>query len=330
MELWEEGAMNSSRRLTLFSGVPTNFWRLRRHYQRRLAKLPPAELRWYIVGARQFRACLCAMSALPSVLNDFWTTILAKRIRQLYGATEFGAVFMVRLDDGEVPDSSVGECVGGFDVKFSSGDQGEVLVRSPVPRFFCNVDVLCATDEPIQHMFSAYLRDPQSTAQAHDYFRTGDTARREVVNGRPYYFVLGRASLDIIKSDGYEISALDDERELSDLPYIAEGVVIGVPDEEFGQRIAALMSVQDDELTDAFLMSHGGKGHALAIDARRKDLRARLAGYKMPTLLRVVKGELPKTATGKVQKVVLGPRYFPQAFDPEVQRWRGPREIVKL
>ncbi|KAK7190899.1 AMP-binding enzyme [Paraphaeosphaeria sporulosa] len=315
-ERWKEGATDKSRRLTFFSGVPTIYMRMRRHYQRRLVMLPSAELHKYVAGARQFRACLCGTSALPSSLNHFWATIMQKKIRQRYGATEFGAIFMVGLDDDKAPDGSVGECVSGVDVKLSAGDEGEVLVRSP-------------------HMFSAYLRDPQATAQAHDeegYFRTGDIARREVVaNGTSYYYIVGRASVDIIKSGGYKISALDVERELLALPYIAEAVCCGVSDEEFGQRVAALVSLQDEELTGAFLLSHGNGEHILTIDAVRNDLRARLAGYKMPTLLRVVSGELPKTATGKVQKKVLGPRYFPQVFDPEVQRWERPlREVAKL
>ncbi|KAF2441757.1 acetyl-CoA synthetase-like protein [Karstenula rhodostoma CBS 690.94] len=265
-ERWKEGAMDSSRRLTFFSGF-----------------------RPYVAGARQFRACLCG-------------TIMQKRIRQRYGAKELGAIFMVGLDNDKGPDGSVGECVSGVDVKLSAGDEGEVLVRSA-------------------HMFRGYLRDAQATAQAHDeegYFRTGDIARREVANGTSYYYMVGRASLDVIKSGGYKTSALDVERELLALPYIAEAVCCGVSDEEFGQRVAALVSVQDEE-------------HVLNIGAVRKDLQGRLAGYKMPTLLRIVNGELPNTSTGKVQKSVLGPQYFGQVFDPEVQRWERPlRELAKL
>ncbi|KAJ4294359.1 hypothetical protein N0V90_008049 [Kalmusia sp. IMI 367209] len=310
-ERWKEGALDGRRRLTFFSGVPTIYMRMRRHYQRRLAKLPQRELAEYIAGARQFRACLCGTSALASPLSDFWAVLLQKQIFQRYGATEFGAVFMVRLDDEKAPDGSVGECVSGVDVKLSVGDEGEVLVRSP-------------------YMFSKYLQDPEATAQAHDkegYFRTGDIARREGT----YYYIVGRASLDIIKSGGYKISALDVERELLSLPYVAEAMVVGVSDAEFGQRVAALVSLLDEEMTDAFVESHGDSEYLLTIDALRSDLRARLAGYKMPTLLRIVAGELPKTATGKVQKKVLGPHYFPDDYHPDVQQWVRPsRELAKL
>ncbi|OAL47127.1 fatty-acyl-CoA synthase [Pyrenochaeta sp. DS3sAY3a] len=312
-ERWKQGAINSRRRLTFFSGVPTIYMRMRRHYQRTLHKLPPEELAKYIAGARQFRACLCGTSALPQPLNDFWTTLMQKKIVQRYGATEFGAVFKVRLDDKKVPDGSVGEAASGIDVKLSDGDEGEVLVKSP-------------------HMFSKYLHDPEATANAHDedgYFRTGDIARRE---GK-YYYIVGRASLDIIKSGGYKISALDIERELLGLPYISEAMVVGVEDEEFGQRVAALISLQEEDLTDTFLETYGNTEYLLTIEDLRRDLRGRLAGYKLPTLLRIVGGELPKTATGKVQKKLLGPRFFPMDYhnSAEVQQWIIPStQLAKL
>ncbi|KAF2790256.1 fatty-acyl-CoA synthase [Melanomma pulvis-pyrius CBS 109.77] len=311
-ERWKEGAVNARRRLTFFSGVPTIYMRMRRHYQRKLSKLPPKELANYIAGARQFRACLCGTSALPQPLSEFWTTLMQKKIMQRYGATEFGAVFKVRLDDKKTPDGSVGELVNGVDIKLSEGDEGEVLVKSP-------------------HMFSKYLYDPEATAQAHDedgYFRTGDIARRE---GK-YYWIIGRASLDIIKSGGYKISALDIERELLSLPYVAEAMVVGVADDEFGQRVAALISLQEEDLTDSFLETYGNGEYILTIGDLRRDLRTRLAGYKIPTLLRVVEGELPKTATGKVQKKVLGPQFFPENYEacPEVQQWASPVVMAKL
>jgi malonyl-CoA/methylmalonyl-CoA synthetase len=180
-------------------------------------------------------------------------------------------------------------------------------------------------------MFSKYLYDPEATAKAHDedgYFRTGDIARRE---GK-YYWIVGRASLDMIKSGGYKISALDIERELLSLPYVAEAMVVGVADEEFGQRVAALVSLQEEDLTDAFLETYGNSQYILTIDDLRRDLRERLAGYKMPTLLRIVEGELPKTATGKVQKKMLGPRFFPENYQAcaEVQQWASPSVLAKL
>ena len=165
----------------------------------------------------------------------------------------------------------------------------------------------------LTYLLNRYLFDEKATADAHDaegYFKTGDIARRE---GR-YYFILGRASIDIIKSGGYKISALDIEREILGLDYASEVMVVGVEDEEFGQRVAATISLKQDQNTTR---------KSLTIAELRDDLRSRMAGYKMPTILRVVQGELPKSGTGKVQKKILGPQFFPPNYRelPEVQVW---------
>lgn len=131
-ERWRRGAQDSGQRLTFFSGVPTIYMRMMRYYRSRLSKLPKHDLNQYIAGARQFRACLCGTSALPTPINQFWTDLLQRRIMQRYGGSEFGAVIKMRPDNPDVPDGSVGEIFPGVDLKLSDGDEGEVLVKSPV------------------------------------------------------------------------------------------------------------------------------------------------------------------------------------------------------
>ena len=188
--------------------------------------------------------------------------------------------------------------VPGLSIKLSEGDEGELLVKSPF-------------------MFSKYLHDPEATLNAHDsegWFKTGDIACRD----GQFYSIIGRASVDIIKSGGYKISALDIERECLTLPYVAEAMVAGVEDEEFGQLVGALVAVKSS--------AKGAAG--LTLNQLRSDLRAKLAGYKLPTVLRVMEGELPKGGTGKVQKKVLGPQFFPRGYEaiPEVQVWRNRKQ----
>ncbi|KAJ9618509.1 hypothetical protein H2203_009106 [Taxawa tesnikishii (nom. ined.)] len=261
----------------------------------------------YVAAARQFRASWCGTSALPKPIADFWQGVMGKKILLRYGATEFGAVFKVRMDDDHVPEGSVGEVPAGIDIKLSEGDEGEVLIRSP-------------------YMFSKlYMYDDEATRKAHDeegYYRSGDIARRE----GNYYWILGRASVDIIKSGGYKISALDIEREILGLPYISEVTVVGVPDEEFGQRVAAAVVLRSNVLPP----THDGRDHrlqpvtsSLDIEKLREDLSDRLARYKMPTLLTILEGEIPKTATGKVSKKLLGPQLFPPDHGSlgTVQKW---------
>jgi malonyl-CoA/methylmalonyl-CoA synthetase len=140
-----------------------------------------------------------------------------------------------------------------------------------------------------------------------------------------YYWIMGRASLDIIKSGGYKISALDIERELLSLPYISEALVVGVSDEEFGQRVGAIITIQMEANDQDFRERHSTAPHMLTLDRLRNDLKLRLASYKLPTLLRVIEGEIPKTATGKAQKKILGPLYFPPGYESikEIQVWKS-------
>lgn len=282
--------------LDFFSGVPTIYMRLMLLYEQKLSKLPHAAQ--YANGASRIRVMLCGTSALPRPLQQKWTKLRSgKPICTRYGGTEFGNVFTVTPWLPNVPDGSVGQKGPGIDFKLSNGDEGEVFVRTPI-------------------MFSKYLFDPEATMAALDkdgYFKTGDIARKE----GNFYFILGRASIDIIKSGGYKISALDIEREILGLPYVSEVMVVGVEDEEFGQRVAAAIVLREDLRQD------------LTIDELRADLRDHLAGYKMPTLLRVVQ-DIRKNATGKVIKKVLVDELFPRSEDPEVQRWTSQKTQARL
>ncbi|KAJ5558580.1 hypothetical protein N7535_008796 [Penicillium sp. DV-2018c] len=283
---WRKGG------LTVFSGVPTMYMRLIRHFEEVISKSP--EVHSYVQAASAFRLMMCGTSALPFSLQMKWSKLLnGKRILERYGATEFSSVFSVKPGDSQNPDGSVGKAFFGLEVKLSNGDEGEILVKSP-------------------HMFTEYMYDPKATAAAFTsdgFFKTGDIARME----GDYYFILGRASIDIIKSGGYKISALDIEREVLNLPYISEVMVVGVEDQEYGQRVAAAIVLRDNT--------------PLTLEKLRLDLRERLAGYKMPTILRVVSA-LPKSSTGKVVKRLLKQELFPPAGHPEIQTWTFRRSKV--
>lgn len=70
----------------------------------------------------------------------------------------------------------------------------------------------------------------------------------------------------------------------------------------------------------------------LTVQRLRDDMRKMLPAYKLPTLLRVVEGELPKGQTGKVQKKILGPQLFPTPGwqdDPNVQIWKSRSALIK-
>src|ERR1700761_7455456 len=170
---------------------------------------------------------LLASTAFVFLRNHIPARLIFENMLTFVG-TEFGNAFTVTpwLAKQGVPDGSVGTKGPGVDLKLSNGDEGEVLIRTPI-------------------MFSKYLFDEEATRNILDedgYFKTGDIARRE----GDFYFIQGRASVDILKSGGYKISALDVEREILGLEYVAEVMVVGVPDEEFGDRVSAAIVLRDD------------------------------------------------------------------------------------
>ena len=101
------------------------------------------------------------------------------------------------------------------------------------------------------------------------------------------YRIAGRLSTDIIKSGGYKISALEIENVLAAHPAIAECCVVGLPDDTWGERVAAAVVLRP--------------GTSLELDGLRDWARGVLAPYKCPTVLRVV-GALPRNVMGKVVK----------------------------
>jgi malonyl-CoA/methylmalonyl-CoA synthetase len=276
---WAQGGLN------VFSTVPTVLLRLKWHYEKNIATLPPEERQLYDDAVNRFREIMCGSAALQEPVQDFWTALRRGRpILTRYGATEFPGCLKVPTNaPRDLPKGCVGMPVPGVEVKLSEGDEGELLVRSP-------------------YMFSKYLFDSAATRAAHDcqgFFKTGDILRRE----GNYFFVVGRESVDIVKSGGYKISATDVEKACLKLAYVNEAAVVGVEDEEFGQRVGVILGIASsiDERN-------------VTIQRLRRDLREGLAAYKLPTIMRVVRGELPKGGTGKIQKKMLGPQMFPREW----------------
>ena len=115
------------------------------------------------------------------------------------------------------------------------------------------------------------------------WFCTGDVAVVEDGSCR----ILGRSSVDIIKTGGYKVSALEIEEVLLSHSQIAECAVVGVEDPEWGERVGAAV------------VTRGGA--ELTLEALRAWAREQLAVYKIPTRLLVIDA-LPRNAMGKVTK----------------------------
>ena len=160
------------------------------------------------------------------------------------------------------------------------GTPGELLVRGP-------------------NVFREYWNNPEATDAAFvdGWFRTGDVA----VDDAGGYRLLGRASVDIIKSGGEKISALEVEEVLREHPHVVDCAVVGVPDDEWGERVCAAVVLATvatrDSPTSATGRSSGLAAYKvpaqyLVVDdpAAQRDGQGHQAGARPPLRLIVGSG----------------------------------------
>ena len=260
---------------TVFMAVPTVYAKLLAAHD---AAAPEVRARW-TASARGLRLFTSGSASLPAATFERFRVVTEQTILERYGMTEIGMALSNPYDGPRVP-GAVGRELPGVTVDIvgddgraaPAGEPGELRVRTP-------------------QMFSAYHGDPAATAAGFDdqgRFRTGDTGVRDAEG---VIRLLGRTSIDIIKSGGYKLSALEIEAVLLEHPAVAEVAVTGVPDATWGERVTA------------WVVPRGPAPPTLA------DLQAfareRLAGYKLPRALELLP-ELPRNAMGKVQKQRLG------------------------
>ncbi|WP_261575235.1 acyl-CoA synthetase [Frankia gtarii] len=147
-------------------------------------------------------------------------------------------------------------------------------------------------------LFGGYLGRPDVTDAsftADGWFRTGDAA---VIAPDGHHRIVGRRSTDLIKSGGYRIGAGEVEAALLAHPQVREAAVVGLPDDDLGQRIAAFVVAPD-------LIGGGRSSRAAAVDLT--DFVAReLSVHKRPREIHFV-SELPRNPMGKVRKSALTP-----------------------
>ena len=256
--------------LTLFMAVPTIYGKLITAWE---AAAPERRRAWSAGCAPpRMRLMVSGSAALPVQRLERWREISGHVLLERYGMTEIGMALSNPLH-GERRPGFVGTPLPGVDVHLVD-EAGRPVVRGEG-----EIEVRGAT------VFLEYWRRPEATAAAFrdGWFRTGDVA----VLDDGAYRILGRSSVDIIKTGGYKVSALEVEEVLRTHPAIAECAVVGVEDPEWGERICAAVERRGEaDLTLA------------ALQAWAKE---RLAPYKIPRALRSVPA-LPRNALGKVTK----------------------------
>jgi malonyl-CoA/methylmalonyl-CoA synthetase len=252
---------------TVLMGVPT-------HHHRFLA-LPPGDL----PDTSSLRLVTSGSAPLPAARHTAFRERFGVEIVERYGMTEVGIVLSNPLE-GERRPGTVGlplpgvhsRVVDGDDNDVEPGQTGELWIHSP-------------------GLFAGYHGLPSATERAfvhwqgRRWLRTGDLCRQDPDG---YHRIVGRAT-DMVITGGLNVYPREVEAVLAEVagPALAAVAVVGVPDEEWGERLVGVV-----ELTPG-------------ADARLSDwlgaCRERLATYKVPKELRMV-GALPRNAMGKVQK----------------------------
>ena len=221
---------------------------------------------------REMRLMMSGSAALAPEIHKKWKELTGQDLLERYGMTEIGMALSNPLH-GEKRAGSVGQPLPNVEMclmeegKMISEENkpGEIMIKGP----------------------QVFLEYWNRTSESKDsffegWFKTGDIA--ELSNG--YYKILGRESVDIIKTGGYKISALEIEDTLLKHPSVKECAVIGIEDPKWGEIVAAAIT-SSTETTSLKDIQSWSKNY--------------LSAYKIPRKL-IFLEELPKNSMGKVVK----------------------------
>jgi fatty acid CoA ligase FadD36 len=246
---------------TLYFGVPTVWSRV-------VADEAAAR------ALRPARLLVSGSAALPVPVFDRLAELTGHRPIERYGTSESLITVSTRAD-GERRAGWVGLPVAGVETRLVGDDGG------PVPH---DGETVARLQVRGPTLFDGYLNRPEATAEAFDddgWYRTGDVA---VVDSGGMHRIVGRESVDLIKSGGYRVGAGEIETSLLGHPGVQEAAVVGLPDEDLGQRIVAFVV-----------------GSGLDADELINYVAQELSVHKRPREVRIV-DTLPRNAMGKVLK----------------------------
>lgn len=297
---------DSSEKITFFTAVPTVYNRLLSSYKDLPESLQAATKS--AISPQTMRLAISGSAALPTPTKKAWAELSDGNVLlERYGMTEVGMALSCGLDFSDRVDGSAGWPLPSVEVRLLDTETNTVIEPGQEKD-----DAGKERDGEIQlrgpTVFSGYWQNNHATQEAFvdstdqkgPWFKTGDIAvRRHVPEAGqgdqawargPMYFIRGRRSADIIKTGGEKVSALEVERELLSLPEVAEAAVVGVPSGKWGQKVGAVIVLEQH------ILNKDGKKWG-PMDMRRA-LRDRLANYKIPQTMKIV-DEIPKNAMGK-------------------------------
>ena len=254
--------------INVFMAVPTIYFKLIAGFEF-LDLEAKSELK---NAMKKFRLMVCGSAALPVSVMEKWEQVSGHVLLERYGMTEIGMGISNPYEGLRKP-GSIGMPLPGVSVRLVdenmqpviNGEAGEIQIKG-------------------ENVFKEYWNKPDATAKeftSDGWFKTGDVAVLE----EGYYRILGRNSVDIIKSGGYKLSALEIEEVLRTHDLVDDCAVVGIADDEWGELVVA-----------AVVAKEGLDQHQL-----NQWMRTQMPTYKTPRKYLLVK-ELPRNAMGKVVK----------------------------
>ncbi|HEX2465867.1 MAG TPA: AMP-binding protein, partial [Thermoanaerobaculia bacterium] len=193
---------------------------------------------------------------------------------EFYGASETGVNTLMKPEEQLTKPGSCGKVVDGVDMKILDDQGNECALGIPG-------EIWVKTES----LITEYYNNPKATADARrgDYFSVGDIAYRDEDG---YIFVVDRKR-DMIISGGVNICSTEIENVIHAHPKVWDVVVIGVPDEEWGESVHAIVQPRPgDDLEPAEIAGF---------------VREHLADYKKPRSIEI-RRELPRDEAGKIRK----------------------------
>ncbi|CAH1738214.1 malonate--CoA ligase ACSF3, mitochondrial isoform X1 [Aphis gossypii] len=283
-------------RVNMFMGVPTMYVKLIENYEKMFEKNDRMVEYVKAVCSQKIRLMVSGSAPLPSTLFSRWEQITGHKLLERYGMSEIGMALSNPLN-GERKPGFVGQPLPGVNVRIVKdniilleGHDKNIKIINSVKDD--NNEGYCG-DLQIKgkNVFKEYWRKPESTKKEFTedgWFKTGDSVKY-VDNS---FQILGRTSIDIIKTGGYKVSALFVETIMLQNKVIKDIAVVGLPDSTWGQRIGALIVIDGNE-------------NNVEHKKIKKDLKSWaetvLPPYSIPTVINIV-DEVPRNALGKVDK----------------------------
>jgi len=255
--------------INVFMAVPTIYYKLIAHWE---TQDHDTQSRWS-TACKNFRLMVSGSAALPISVLEQWEDITGQRLLERYGMTEIG-MGLSNPYRGERRAGHVGHPLPGVEIRLvnesnrsiNAEDPGEIQVKGP-------------------NVFKEYWQKLQATQDAFTtdgWFRTGDVA----LLSEGYYKILGRTSVDIIKSGGYKISALEIEEVIRKYPGVKDCGVVGIEDDEWGEVVAVALVVREE---------------GIETDAIKSWLKDQMPPYRIPRKY-IFLEDLPRNTLGKVTK----------------------------